>query len=80
VMDILIASDGSIYLACEGEGDDTSANLVHADASGVRTEITPFPGGLIQVGQSASGDIYAVGYRRDDSTGMEEGVMLVRSP
>lgn len=79
VMDILIAADDSIYLACEGEGDNTMANLVHADASGVRTEITPFSGGLMQIGQAAGGDIYAVGYRRD-GTGAETGVMLVRSP
>ena len=31
VMDILIADDGDIYLACMGEGDPTQANLVHAD-------------------------------------------------
>ena len=79
VMDILIAADGSIYLACEGEGEDTMANLVHADATGVRKEITPFPGGLIQMGQAAGGEIYAVGYRRE-SNGLETGVMLVKSP
>jgi len=79
VMDILIASDDSIYLACEGEGENTMANLVHADMFGARKEITPFPGGLIQVGQSTGGDMYAVGYRRN-ATGMEEGVMLVKAP
>jgi hypothetical protein len=79
VMDILIASDDSIYLACEGEGTSTQANLVHADATGVRKELTPFPGGMLQVGESAAGGIYAVGYRRD-AAGMEEGVMLMRRP
>jgi len=80
VMDILIAVDESIYLACHGEGDNTMANLIHASASGVRKEITPFPGGFLQVDEAPNGDIYAVGFRRDDSTGMEEGVMLVKKP
>lgn len=80
VMDILIADDGDIYLACMGEGDDTEANLVHACSCGVKKEITPFPGGLLQVDQSADGMIYAVGFRRDEGTGAETGVMLVRAP
>jgi hypothetical protein len=80
VMDILIARDGSIYLACMGEGDDTTANLIHADTSGVRNEITPFPGGLLQVAEAADGSIYAVGFRRDTQDGTTRGVMLVRSP
>ena len=80
VMDILIADDGSIYLACMGEGDQTTANLIHADASGVRNEITPFPGGLLQVAEGPDGSIYAVGFRRNEGTGTERGVMLVRSP
>jgi hypothetical protein len=80
VMDILIASDGDIYLACMGEGDRTKANLIHADSSGVRNEITPFPGGLLQVAEGPDGSIYAVGFRRDEGTGAERGVMLVRSP
>jgi hypothetical protein len=80
VMDILIASDTSIYLACWGEGDNTTANLIHASPSGVLKEITPFPGGLLKVGQSANGTIYAVGFRRDASTGAEQGVMLVKTP
>jgi hypothetical protein len=80
VMDILISSDNSLYLACWGEGENTTANLIHASASGVVKEITPFPGGLLQVGQSAGGDIYAVGFRRDVLTGTERGVMLVKTP
>lgn len=80
VMDILIASDNSIYLACMGEGEYTMANLIHAGPSGVRSEITPFPGGLLQIGQAAGGNIYAVGFRRDESTGTEQGVMLVKTP
>jgi hypothetical protein len=80
VMDILIASDDSIYLACWGEGEHTMANLIHVSPSGVRKEITPFPGGLLQVGQAAGGNIYAVGFRRDESTGTEQGVMLVKTP
>lgn len=79
VMDILIASDKSIYLACWGEGENTTANLIHASPSDVLKEITPFPGGLLQVGQSAGGNIYAVGFRRDESTGTEQGVMLVKT-
>lgn len=80
VMDILIASDGSIYLACMGEGENTMANLIHASPSGVLKEITPFPGGLLQIDQAASGNIYAVGFRRDEQAGTETGVMLVGSP
>ena len=80
VKDILIAADGSIYLACMGEGDHTRANLIHAGPSGVTKEITPFPGGLLQVDQAADGNIYAVGFRRDEQAGTEEGVMLVRAP
>jgi hypothetical protein len=77
VMDILIAGDGSIYLACMGEGEHTTANLIHASPSGVLKEITPFPGGLLQIDQAAGGNIYAVGFRRDEQTGTETGVMLV---
>jgi hypothetical protein len=80
VNDILIASDGSIYLACMGEGENSMANLVHADQGGVRTEITPFPGGLLQLGEAENGDIYAVGFRRNEQDGSETGVMLVKSP
>jgi hypothetical protein len=80
VMDILIASDNSMYLACWGEGGQTTANLIHINQSGARKEITPFPGGLIQVGEAASGNIYVVGFRRDESTGAEQGVMLVKTP
>jgi hypothetical protein len=80
VNDILIASDGSIYLACMGEGDQTMANLIHATPTGVRTEITPFPGGLLQLAEAGNGDIYAVGFRRDEETGSETAVMLRRSP
>lgn len=80
VMDILIADDGDIYLACMGEGDNTQANLVHGGTFGVRKEITPFPGGLLQLGQSADGDIYAVGFRRNGADGSEKGVMLVKTP
>jgi hypothetical protein len=77
VMDILIAVDGSLYLACMGEGENTMANLVHISPSGATKEITPFPGGLLQVDQAAGGNIYAVGFRRDDQAGTETGVMLV---
>ena len=80
VNDILIADDGSIYLACMGEGDQSQANLVHGNPAGVRKEITSFPGGLLQLDQAANGDIFAVGFRRDDQDGTEKGVMLVRSP
>jgi hypothetical protein len=80
VMDILIADDGDIYLACMGEGDQTQANLVHAGAGGVSKEITPFPGGLLQLGQSTDGDIYAVGFRRNDGDRSEQGVILVKTP
>lgn len=80
VNDILIAGDGSIYLACMGEGENSVANLVHADLSGVRKEITSFPGGLLQLGEAGNGDIYAVGFRRNEQDGSETGVMLVKSP
>lgn len=78
VSDILIADDGSLYLACWGEGEDTEANVVRAGPDGVVEDIIPFPGGLIQIGQSSAGDIYAVGFRRDPSTGAETGVMLMK--
>ena len=77
VMDILIADDGSIFLACMGEGENTTANLIHIGPSGVSKEIAPFPGGLLQVDQAATGNIYAVGFHRDEQTGTETGVMLV---
>jgi hypothetical protein len=80
VRDICIAGDNSMYLACYGEGDDTMANLIHVTPGGARKDITPFPGGLLQVGQAASGNIYAVGFRREESTGAEQGVMLVKTP
>lgn len=77
VRDILIAADGNLYLACQGEGDDSEANLVRVGAVSGFREITPFSGGLFQVGQAADRAIYAVGFRRD-ATGAERGVMLVR--
>lgn len=80
VMDILIAADDSIYLACMGEGEKTQANLVHASPAGVVKEITPFPGGLLQLGQAADGSIYAVGHRRNETDGSEKGLLLVKSP
>jgi len=80
VNDILIASDGSIYLACMGEGENSVANLVHAGPGGVRKEITSFPGGLLQLGEAGNGDIYAVGFRRNEQDGSETGVMLVKTP
>lgn len=80
VMDILVADDGDIYLACMGEGDDTEANLLRADAGGVHQEIEPFPGGLLQVDQADDGTVFAVGFRRDEATGDETGVMLRQAP
>ena len=80
VNDILIAADGSIYLACMGEGEQTHANLVHGGPAGPHKEITSFPGGLLQLDQAANGDIFAVGFRRNEQDGTEQGVMLVRSP
>lgn len=80
VMDILIAADGSLYLACMGEGDRTQANLVHLVGDEATLEITPFAGGLLQLGQAADGGITAVGFRRDGLTGDETGVMLARNP
>ena len=77
VMDILVADDGSLFLACMGEGEHTMANLIRVSPSGALREITPFPGGLLHIDQAADGNIYAVGFRRDDQTGAETGVMLV---
>lgn len=76
VQDILLAGDDTIYLACMGEGDQTRANLIHASSRGVSKEISPFPGGLLQLGEANNGDIIAVGFRRDEATGGEIGVML----
>jgi hypothetical protein len=80
VNDILIASDNSLYLACWGEDARSKANLIRVSPAGATKEITPFPGGLIQVGQRASGNIYAVGFRRNELNGKEQGVMLTGAP
>ncbi|MCP4573676.1 MAG: hypothetical protein GY838_15060 [bacterium] len=80
IRDILVAADGSLYLACYGEMDQTQANLVHGSPTSLKKEITPFSGGFYQIDQAADGTIYAVGFRRNGQTGLEEGVMMVRSP
>ena len=56
------------------------AGCSDAGPDGVRKEITSFPGELLQLDQAANGDIFAVGFRRNDQDETEKGVMLVRSP
>ena len=80
VNDILIASDNTIYLACMGENYQPRANLVHAQPGGVWKEISSFTGGLLQLGEADNGDIYAVGFRRDESNGTEVAVMFRKTP
>jgi hypothetical protein len=81
VNDILLASDGSIYLACSSEYEDSStAHLLRASEEGVREEIEPFGGELLQLAESADGSIYAAGSRRIDSGPNREPVLLRRAP
>ncbi|MBE0566698.1 MAG: hypothetical protein IH621_12100 [Krumholzibacteria bacterium] len=79
INDILIAGDGSIYLACSGEpGLDPDATIIHATESGVVRELPPFPGQMLQLAEAPGGTIYAVGVRH----GVGEGtaVMFRRAP
>jgi hypothetical protein len=79
VNDILLASDGAIYLACSGEVGHELATIIRADGNGAAHEITPFRGELFQLAEGPDGKVYAVGLRRDGSGSIiETGVMLVR--
>ncbi|MFO7654840.1 MAG: hypothetical protein R6X25_13645 [Candidatus Krumholzibacteriia bacterium] len=78
VNDILLAEDGSIYLACSGELEDATATVVHGSPSAVEREVTPFPGELFQLAQSPDGTVYAVGLRREEPGGEERGIILRR--
>ena len=80
VNDILIASDNTIYLACAGEDYNARGSLLHAQPTGVWKEINSFSGGLLQVAEADNGDIYAVGFRRHESTGTETAVMFRKTP
>lgn len=81
VNDILVARDGSVYLACSSEYQDTStAHIVHATPSGVGEEISPFGGSLLQLAEGSDGTIYAAGSRRIGSTLDREPVLLKRVP
>ena len=55
------------------------ATVVHASDAGVEKEITPFPGELLQLGESDDGGIYAVGLRRDEQSGSDRGIMFTRA-
>lgn len=80
VNDILIARDGSIYLACSSEYEDTStAHLLRASDAGVASEITPFDGQLLQLAETGDGTVYAVGSRRTGSSPGRVPVVLRRS-
>jgi hypothetical protein len=76
IRDILVAADGSLYLACMGDMETTRGALVHGLPTSLEQEIAGFPGGLYQVDQAADGTVYAVGYRRDGDG--DRGVMFVR--
>jgi hypothetical protein len=80
VNDILIASDNTIYLACAGEDFNARGSLLHGNPGKISKEISFFSGGLLQVAEAGNGDIYAVGFRRDESTGDETAVMFKKSP
>lgn len=80
VNDILLAGDGSIYLACSSEYEDTSiAYLLRVTESGVQNEIAPFAGELLQLAEDGGGVIYAAGSRRTDGSPSREPVLLRRS-
>ena len=81
VNDILLARDGSIYLACSDEYDDTStARLARVTGSGIEEEISPFGGELLQLAETADGTIYAAGSRRVAGSTAREPVLLRRAP
>ena len=63
VNDILIAADGTVYLACSGEADIPTAHIVHSSQSGAVEELLPFPGELVALAQTEDGTVWAVGTR-----------------
>ena len=79
VNDILLASDGALYLACSGRVGNDLASVVRVTAIGAGHEVTPFPGELNQLAEGPDGRIYAVGMRKSASgVVVEKAVMLVR--
>lgn len=81
VNDILLATDGSIYLACSSEYRDTNtAHLLRVTGAGATPEIIPFGGSLLQLAEGGDGTIYAVGSRRIGDSVAREPVLLRRAP
>lgn len=80
VNDILIASDNTIYLACAGESYNSRGSLLHTQSGKIWKEIKSFSGGLLQLAEAENGDIYAVGFRRNESNGAETAVMFRKTP
>jgi hypothetical protein len=80
VNDILIADDNTIYLACMGENFNPRGSLVHAQPGKIWKEINSFSGGLLQVAEADNGDIFAVGFHRNESNGDETAVMFRKTP
>lgn len=78
VNDILVAADGTVYLACSGEEDIPTAHIVHSNQNGEVEEILPFPGELVALAQSEDGTVWAAGTRIGDGGPVREGVLLRR--
>lgn len=81
VNDILLATDGSIYLACSSEYEDTSTGWVlRVTGTGASPEIGPLEGELLDLAEANDGTIYAVGSRRLSGSSVREPVLLERAP
>ncbi len=79
VNDILLAADGSIYLACSGEsGLSPRGSIIHATGAGVVQELPYFTGEMLQLAQADDGTVFGVGVRTDAPG--ERAVMFRRNP
>lgn len=78
VNDILVAADGSVYLACSGEDDLPTAHIVRASGVGPVEEIAPFPGELNALTQDGDGTIWAAGTRMQAGSPVRQGMLLRR--
>ena len=79
INDILLAQDGSIYLACSGEYDDSTAQIVRSSDTRINKEIASFTGQLWKLAQTADGTLYAAGWRSDQGP-FNRPVLLRRDP
>ena len=80
VNDILIASDGALYLACSGRVNNDFASIIRVTAlAGAAHDTLPFRGELNQLAEGPDGEIYAVGMRKSGGGAvLETAVMMVR--